>query len=117
MTRMHPRVEANVRGTTGRTPDTGYPVAYPLASMCLPRFACSLDVWRPLEARTISRTSRSPTARVGGDGRERSREVDQQIVGGQRGGCLPVALINLPTSLPYTYISAAPTDELEGGGS
>lgn len=43
--------------------------------------------------------------------------MDQEVVGGQRGGWLPVALINLFASLPCIYISRAPTDELEGGGS
>ena len=117
MTQLRQRLDASVPGTTGRAPDAGYPVAYPMASKRRARFACSLGVWRPLEARTFSRTSRSLTAWAGGYGRASSQGIDQEILGGQRGGWLPVALVNLPASLPRTYIFTAPTDELEGGGS
>ncbi len=117
MSRLRQGLDASVSGTTGRAPDAAYPVAYPMASTRLPRFACSLGVWRALGARTFSRTSRSPTARVSGDGRGRSLGMDLAVVGGQRGGWLPVAPIKLLASLPCTYISTAPTDETEGGGS
>jgi hypothetical protein len=117
MTRLRQRLDASVPGTTGRAPDTAYPVAYPVALVRRQRLACSLDVPRRLGARTISRTSRSLTARVGGDGRASFPGADRQISGGQRGGWLPVALINLPASFPCTYITTAPTDALEGGES
>ena len=117
MTSFRRRIDRSVPGTTGRARDTAYPVAYPMASSQLPRLACSFGArWR-LGARTFSRTSRSLTARVGADGRATSQGIGRGIAGGERGSWLPVALINLLTSLPCTYISTAPTEELEGGGS
>src|SRR4051812_34225821 len=115
MTWLHQGLDARVSGPTGRTPDDAYPVGYPMASTSLLRFTCSLCVRWSLEARTISRTSRSITARVGGDRRARSQGMDRELLGGRGGGGLPVALIKSPASLPCTYISTAPTDEMEGG--
>jgi hypothetical protein len=117
MSRLSRERDLSAVGTTGRAPDTDYPVAYPMASSWLPRFACSLGVRGPLAARTFSRTSRSLTAGAGVDGSVWSRGMHQEFLGGQRGGWLPVALINFPLSLPCTCISTAPTDEMEGGGS
>jgi hypothetical protein len=117
MTWLGQRLEASVSGTTGRARNAGYPVAYPMASRCLRLLACSLGARQSLGARTISRTSRSLTAGVGGVAREKSQGIDRENIGGQRGGWLPVALIKLSASLPCTYICGAPTGELEGGGS
>jgi hypothetical protein len=117
MTSLRPRIHTSAPGTTGRAPDVDYPVAYPMASTRMQRLACSLGVGRPLGARTISRTSRSLPALASRNRIWRYRAMVHGIVGGQAGGCLPVALINLPATLPCTYIPTAPTDEPEGGGS
>ena len=101
----------------GRAPGAGYPIGYPITWPKLRRFACSVGVRTPTEARTISLGSRSLYTQGVGNRRPRLGGVVKGSIAGCRGGWLPVAPTNLLTSFPITWASTAPTDAVEGGGS